>query len=206
MRQDLDRARREQTTLTLAIGQQQTIAVNGDYFYIENITASIELGVNGGTFAVVTDGDSLQAAVGSGYIQTLTFNNTSGAECVITIIHGVGVFGRTANATIQNPNFTLSSAQVADLKNVTLEPAAGSAITLTDEEISNNTKNYTGYKALRFENTGTGGDVTVNGHALGIGEFVQYDVGAGELVGNLLPTIALDATGGATFKCRVIGR
>ncbi len=180
---------RRESVGTLADGATFTINVNGDYAYIDTLTAPVELSVNGQQFALCRVGATLQGTPGRAELQTFTLRNETGAPVSFRVIHGLGTFSNPANIVIQNPNFTLAPEDVTGIRGATETQTPGFDL-LTDTA-----QTYAACRGLSVLNTGAT-TIKVLTKDLPAGMSVSWSCnGRFDRLGD----IAIDATGGSAL-------
>lgn len=184
---------------TLAAGEERVINVNGDYWYIDELTAPIELSMNGNQFALVRVGATFQGTPGAGEVYALRLKNTTASPCTFRVVFGLGRFANPANVVIQNPNFTLSPADIAALQIVdaaSITSIRGATETHTPGfDLLTGSQTYVACRGLTVYNSGAV-NITVLGKALPPGMSLSWSCN-GRF--DRLSNIAIDATGGAAI-------
>lgn len=185
----------ESLTITLAAGQTRQLPTNGDFLYIDEISAPIQIGVNSQKkLTVVRAGYTLQGAPQKREIKYVYFKNNTAGAVTITPVWGTGNFNNPANVTIQNPTFNLSAADKNDIRGLP------EVVTPGLQTITTNTAIAAGARAITVANTGAA-NITVAGGTLAPGQVVSWSA-PGRF--DTLAAVAINATGSSALVSTLV--
>lgn len=185
----------ESLSITLTAGQTRQIPTNGDFLYIDSLTAPIQIGVNSTQkLSTVRAGYTLQGSPQKREIKYVFFKNNTGGTVTIVPVWGTGNFNNPATVTISNPTFNLSTADKNDIRGLP------EVVTPGLQRVTTNTAIGAGARSISVANTGAV-DITVAGAVLKPGEIVSWSA-PGRF--DTLAALGINALGGEALVTTLV--
>jgi hypothetical protein len=185
----------ESLSITLTAGQTRQLPTNGDFLYIDSLTAPIQIGVNSTQkLSTVRAGYTLQGSPQKREIKYVFFKNNTAGTITITPVWGTGNFNNPANVTIANPTFNLSAADRDDIRGLP------EVCTPALQTITTNTTITAGKRAITVANTGAA-NITVAGGTLAPGQVVSWSA-PGRF--DTLAAVAINAVGSSALVSTLV--